>query len=196
MVEITEGRLKFTFGGGWDAVKYNESRWHTGQMKSQLKAMDILATKDDRHWWIEIKDCEGYEEENRPRLSPAEPDEVGKTRIWIKDQGWAQLIKVDRKKPFIVDEVVAKFRDTLVALACAQRRAEPELVKHEIVAVGQSLTVVLILTWDSREFKRLAQRLQDKLRNALIPYAVDAYVVNEPIPAAVGLRCTIERMNI
>jgi hypothetical protein len=195
MVEISEGKLKFTFPNNWNAIKYDEAHWHTRKMKSQLKAMDILASKDDHHWWIEIKDCIGFETDNMPRLSPQEPEEVGETRIWIKQKGWKPLVSANRKKPFIVDEITEKFRDTLFALACAQRTSEPEMAAYEVVETDKSLVVVLLLTWESREFKRLAIRLQDKLRTAFTPYAVEAYVTNETISAVTGLECQVTRVN-
>ncbi len=199
MVEITEGKdtreLKFSFPDGWDAIKYDESGWHRNQMKSQLKAMDILATDGDRHWWIEIKDCEGHEPDNRPRLSPNDCDEVKQTRQWVKNQGWDQRVKADRKKPFIVDEMVEKFRHTLVALACAERNEWVDLAQYWVICSRKPLSIVLLLTWDSKDFKRLAMRLQDKLKRALSCYAVDAYVINGTTSATMGLEMTVERVQ-
>lgn len=198
MVTITEGKdsreLKCIFPNGWDAIKYDESDWHRNRMKSHLKAMDILATNDNHHWWIEIKDCEGYESDNRPRLSPKDSVEVDQTRQWVKDQGWDQRVKADRKKPFIVDEMVEKFHHTLMALACAERDECVTLAKYWVICSRKPLSVVLLLTWDSKDFKRLAMRLQDKLRRALSYYAVDAYVINGTPPEAMGLKMTVERV--
>ena len=143
MAEITEKTLIFTFPDDWNAAKYDETAWHTDQMKNQLHAMDILASKDGLHWWIEVKDCKGFESDNLPRLSASEPEEVVTTQEWVKDQGWKALVKVDRKKLFIVDEIVEKFRHTLFALACAQRAGEPELAKHEVVRSDTPFTVML-----------------------------------------------------
>jgi hypothetical protein len=117
------------------------------------------------------------------------------TRQWVESKGWKRMVKVVRKKPYIVDEIVEKFRHTVFAVACAQRASAPELIHHFIVNDHTALTVVLLLTWESREFRRLAVRLQHKLRQALAPYAVDAYIINETIPATVALDCKISRVN-
>lgn len=198
MVKIAEGEgaktLKCVFPDGWLAIKYDESDWHTKQMKSQSKAMDILATDGGSHWWIEIKDCEGYESANRPRLSPSDPKEVEQVRQWIKKQQYGQQVKAVRKKPFVVDEIVEKFRHTLAALACAERKGGAELAQYQVVCSKKPLFVVLLLTWDNKDFGRLAIRMQDKLKNALSCYSVDAYVTNGAISIP-GLEMTIERIK-
>lgn len=111
MVDIVEGGLNFSFGAGWQAIKYDDTAWYVNQMKRSIKAMDILACKQNSHWWIEIKDCDGYETANTPRMSPADPPGVDQTRTWISTQTFADSVKAQRKKMFIIDEVMQKFRD-------------------------------------------------------------------------------------
>ncbi|MFP4154889.1 MAG: hypothetical protein ACLFSG_04255 [Halothiobacillaceae bacterium] len=192
MVEIREGALLCRFADGWKATKYDETPWHQGRLKSQLRAIDVLATDGAQHWWIEIKDCEGFEQDNRPRMSPTEADEVVETRNWIDQQGWKRKVGARRKKPWIVDEVVEKVRHTLVAIALAEREGEPSLQHHWLVCGSPPLSVALLLTWGERDYKRLAQRLQDKLNGALAPYNVTGYVFRS-VPPSVGLQMTVER---
>ena len=197
MIEITEDRvsggLKCRFPNGWHAIKYDESEWHKKHMKSQLNAMDILATDGSHHWWIEIKDCEGYEPDNQPRLSPIDPEEVQQTRQWVQEKGWDRQVAVRRKKSFIVDEVVEKFRQTLMAIAGAERDQHAGLDHYWVICSSRPLSVVLLLTWNDRDFKRLAARLQEKLEKALSCYGVNAYVINGTPPSSMGLKMTIKR---
>ena len=200
MVEITEGengkrRLKCIFPDGWDAIKYDATSWHLQAMKSQLKAMDVLATDGNHHWWIEIKDCEGFEDDNRPRLSPSDPKEVKQTCDWVIQKNWKSIVKVGRKKLFIVDEMVEKFRHTLVAMAWAEKEEEASLKAYRVICTRKPLSVVLLLTWEGKDFKRLAMRLQDKMKKALSCYAVEAYVINGTAPANMGLEMTVERIQ-
>lgn len=185
MVEIPEGRLRFTFQDDWQAIKFDETAWYSGTMKRRIKAMDILATQGQTHWWIEIKDCVGFEPDNLPRLNPAEPSEVSGVRAWVKGQGLDRAVSVTRAKPFLVDEIAEKLEGTLVSLMAAQRAgaSQPDVQPLQPFAeVAQQPTnwrVVLVLAWNPRDFRRLAMRLNDKLRQRLAAYDVECYVLNE-----------------
>ncbi|MEA5673162.1 hypothetical protein VA602_17665 [Pseudomonas sp. MH2] len=183
MVDIVEGGLTFSFGAGWQAIKYDETAWYANQLRSGgsgLKAMDILACKQNSHWWIEIKDCDGHETASTPRISPADPVGVDQTRAWINTQTFAGSVKAQRKKLFIIDEVMQKFRDTLTSAVVAQRLRSAELLpfigpSHS----NESLVIVLVLTWGLPDYARLASRLQQKLNTALVPYGMTGFVVNQ-----------------
>ncbi|MCD6438843.1 MAG: hypothetical protein J7L56_11345 [Halomonas sp.] len=195
MPEVTEGQLTFRFPEGWQLAKYDDSSWHRQRMKSRLKGVDILAHNGGpTHWWVEVKDCEGYEPENRPRLSGSDPGEVIQVRQWVEQQGLKPMVQAARRKPFIVDEVEEKLRDTLAALTVAQREGDPELASFHIVwPQAPTLKVVLLLTWNQRDFKRLATRLRSKMETALAPYGVQGFVVNEQNPGDAGLHCQVTR---
>ncbi|MDZ7852315.1 MAG: hypothetical protein U5L98_06615 [Halomonas sp.] len=195
MPEVQEGRLKFGFPVGWQLAKYDDSTWYRQRMKSRLKGVDILAHDGGpTQWWIEVKDCEGYEPENRPRMSASDSPDVTQVRQWVEQQGLKPEVQVARRKPFIIDEVEEKLRDTLAALAVAEREADPELaVFYAVQAPSPALRVVLLLTWNQRDFKRLAARLQTRLERALAPYGIRGFVVNEQNPGDAGLHCRVTR---
>ena len=194
MVEIAEGSLHFKFADGWDAIKFDDTSWHKQSMKSQLKAMDILARNQQQHWWIEIKDCKTFETENLPRLSPTESSEVQKTRVWVAEQGWKPAVSVTRKKLYIVDEILEKLRDTLFSVSIASRENHTALAAFwHPVSKPEKLTIVLLLTWDIADFKRFARLLHQKLTMALQPYGLQGLVVNELTPVP-GLNCIISRI--
>lgn len=194
MLDITENRLNFQFAEDWNAIKFDDTAWHQVQMKSRLKAMDILACHNQQHWWIEIKDCQGFETENRPRLSQNESAEVKEARDWVDAKGWKPIVSVSRKKAFIVDEILEKMRATLVSLTIASRVNHPDLSAFSVSASQpEKLTIVLLLTWDIKDFKRMARLLQQKLTTALQPYGLQGLVVNELMPVP-NLDCTISRI--
>lgn len=196
MPDVTEGQLTLSFPVGWKTVKYDDTQWHKVRMRSRLKAMDVLAKKDDNdHWWIEIKDCEGTEDENRPRLSSADSPEVTYTREWVEQKGWKPKVSIARRKAFIIDEVERKFSSTLAAIAVAMREDEAELRGFEVINQQNSpvIKVVLLLTWEPRDFRRLASRLQHKLNQSLNPYGVQGFVVNDQTISSCGLPCQVIR---
>ena len=198
MPELREGSLRLEFPDGWQAVKYDETDWYRKRLKGQPKGMDLLI-KDtaDLCWWVEIKDCEGFEPDNRPRMAPADPEEVEETKKWVRQRGWQNVVRVDRRKPFVVDEVRAKFWDTLAALALAHREGEAWSADYGVGSgSAPDLRVVLLLTWSGSDFKRLAMRLQQKLDQALDVYGVSTFVVNEQTTAAAGLTCRVTRETV
>lgn len=183
MVEIVEDNVCLRFLDGWNAIKFDDTIWHKQGTMQQLRAMDILSCRDSVHWWIEIKDFRGYEAENQPRLSPNTSEEVVKTKEWLKSQGYENRVKVVRYKAYIVDEVLEKFRETLVSLLVAHRADNPEVGSYATaVQPGTDFSVALILLSDLRDFKRLALRLQDKVQRALTPYSVKGFVTDGTIP--------------
>lgn len=193
MTQLVEGGLRLTFPAGWQALKFDDTSWHR-QRFGHHQAMDVLATHSGQHWWIEIKDCEGFEQDNRPRMSPAEPQEVEQARTWVKSQGLESRVRLTRAKPFIIDELIEKLRSTLVSVLAAKRQGEAELQPY--VAVydqGMPFSVILLLTWDIADFNRLAQRLQQKLNRVLLPYGLQGLVVND-LGRVAGLACQVSRI--
>ena len=191
VTDIIEGKLRLQFAEDWQAIKFDSTNWHRHQMKSQLKAMDVLATLNDQHWWIEIKNCEGFETANLPRLSPIDSAEVLKVKAFVKKNGLKRHVRITRKKLFIVDEVVKKMRDTLLSLTFARRFEEPELLAFsQWCGSDKPLMIVLLLRWEIVDFKRFARLLQHKLNVALAPYHLQGFVINESA-RIIGLDCTI-----
>ena len=188
MTQVTEGTLVLTFDPDWQVIKYDDTEWHRRRF-GHHQAMDVLANGAGRYWWIEIKDCEGFEEQNRPRLNPADPQVLTDTRQEFNADGRALELRVSRKKPFIIDEVIGKLRSTLVGVTAARMQNDATLQPYVSACdVGAPLTVVLLLTWDIADFGRLARLLQQKLSSALEPYGVKGFVINEPQRLA-GLAC-------
>lgn len=186
--------MRFDFGAGWDAIKFDDTAWHKQAMKNRLCAVDILAHDQAAHWWIEIKDCRTFEPENMPRMSGADPVEVTDARTWVKSKGWEAIAKVSRKKLFIIDEMMAKMQETLLSLSIAHRHNNPELSSFfNLVNPPVTLTIVLVLTLDIPDYKRLAKMLHLKLMSALLPYGFNCFVVDE-FTAVPGLACTVTRL--
>lgn len=186
-----EGKLRFSFPAPWLALKFDDTAWYRDGMNARVKAMDVVACSGAEHWWVEVKDCLGFEPANQPRLSPNDPPEVAIVREWAKAQGHRDTVTVKRAKPFIVDEVSEKLEGTLLSMAAARRVSATDANANELIPMtsaldsGSDWIVVLLLTWNpaARDFGRLAMRLNDKLRQRLASYKVTCFVVNEGVPA-------------
>lgn len=186
-----EGKLRFSFPDPWLALKFDDTVWYRSVMQSRIKATDVVACAGDTHWWVEVKDCLGFEAANMPRLSPIDLPEVVAAREWAKAQGHRKVVSVKRAKPFIVDEVAEKLEGTLLSLAAATRRGGADANAAKVLPfaqawhLGSQWSVVLLLTWNpaAKDFGRLAMRLNDKLRQRLAAYQVACFVVNEGTPA-------------
>jgi hypothetical protein len=76
MSTISVGALRFTFEDDWQASKYDDWSFYRNRfqrIRSEVKAIDILAIAADRTvWFIEVKDYRRY-----PRTKPVDlADEV------------------------------------------------------------------------------------------------------------------------
>ncbi|WP_131655523.1 hypothetical protein [Methylocucumis oryzae] len=97
-----------------------------------------------------------------------------KTREHVKENGWEQKVTVARKQLFIADEIALKVRDTCAGVFAATLNEIVELQAFSI-AVQQKLPVHIVLflqqdeTLDrAADFRRLAQRIADKIQQQLI----------------------------
>lgn len=201
MPKIIEDLLEFDFAASTQAIKYDDTPWMKSRFGS-LPAMDILARERDQQWWIEIKDCEGAEPNNRPRLSAADPAELVETRDWINARGFDSCVRAIRKKPFIIDELVEKLRSTLIGCELAgirdslDKQADSVVGTHRLIDGDSPLIVVLYLTWEENEFGRLARGLQTKLDKALRHYGWRGFIVNNSSQLTqIGLTCQVVRRS-
>ena len=180
-------QLCFDFPDPWLALKFDDTAWYRDVIKTHVKAMDVVACHGASHWWIEVKDCTGFEPANLPRLSPGDPPDVGLVKEWARNQGHGEAVKVKRAKPFVVDEVAEKLEGTLVSLVAAMRAGTVQADAAAVAPFAQvtdaaaQWSVVLLLTWNpaARDFGRLAMRLRDKLQQRLAAYNAQCFVLNE-----------------
>jgi hypothetical protein len=204
MEPMTEGTLQLTFNPGWHAIKFDETPWYAVSSNLSahgVKAMDVTALgPGGHHWWIEIKDCVGYEADNLPRLALNPPPEVKATQTWANDQGWKGRVEAKRAKLFVADEVLQKVVGTVATLTAAARApatdAHAAAVRPFVAAgmAGSRWNVVLLLTWNIPDYGRLASRLKTALEQRLRAFDVTCHVVNENITAP-ALPWTVGRVT-
>lgn len=187
MTILQEGSLRFEFDNQWRAVcKYDDCHFYDNTVSrcQNIKAVDFIATKGDELLWIEVKDFRQHDLENRPRLSPQDPQEVIACRTFCENQPFYEQVKISRKKPFLGEEIAEKVRHTFLGLSGAWRHQDNELMPY-IKDLGDTvpLKIVLFLQQDAllddpREFKPVASSLKTKIEQQLSFLNVQVDVVN------------------
>lgn len=192
MQRLTEGTgsnaLVFEFPDEWKVLKYDNSEFYKEKvLKCQgTKAVDFLVIDDDRQLWIEVKNFRNYAEENRLRLDSNINNVPGltETLAHIIDNEWEKTVAVSRKKLFIADEIALKVRDTCAGVFGAAIQGDIELQDFATaLQAHQAIHVVLFLQQDESldnrdDFRRMAQRIGDKIRQQLIFINATVEVVN------------------
>lgn len=180
----------FEFPDDWEALKYDEDSGFYKNFVAKCrgtKAVDFLVLGNNRQLWIEVKNFRSYSEDNRLRLDPNESNVPGlaETRNYIRQNEWNKTVAISRKQPFIADEIARKVRDTCAGIFGATIKEVAELqafsnALHEKMPVH----VVLFLQQDealdkATDFRRMAQRIADKIKQELVFLNATAEVVNQ-----------------
>jgi hypothetical protein len=192
--QLTEGtcvnKLVFEFPDEWEALKYDEEGGFYKQfvIKCQgSKAVDFLVLGQNHQLWIEVKNFRNYAEDNRLRLDLNEDNVPGltATKNHVKQSRWQQQVAISRKQPFIADEIAQKVRDTCAGVFGATIKEVVELQAFS-TALQENIPVhvVLFLQQDeeldsSKDFRRMAQRIADKIKQQLVFINATVEVINQ-----------------
>lgn len=194
MKQLTEGsgvnKLFFEFPDEWKTLKYDENGGFYKQYVDKCqgtKAVDFLILENNRQLWIEVKNFRGYAVENRLRLDQNDENVLGltETRHYVKQKNWQQHVAVSRKHSFIADEIAQKVRDTCAGIFGATIQDVTEFKEFSIALQKKiPVHVVLFLQQDedldlSKDFRRMAQRIADKIKQELVFINATVEVVNQ-----------------
>ena len=194
MKQLTEGTgdraIVFEFPDEWETLKYDEKGgFHDLKVKKcqYTKAVDFLILDTKKQLWFEVKNFRGDAEANELRLDANERNVPGfeLTKAFVKANNWQNQIRVSRKNAYLPDEVAQKIRDTCAGLvgATLQDQAEFQPFSNAIHS-KLPIHVVLFLQQDeeldrARDFRRMAIRLGDKIKQQLVFLNVTVEVVNQ-----------------
>ncbi len=185
-----ENSILFEFPVEWEILKYDEPEgfYKNSVIKCQnTKAIDFLIIENQRQLWIEVKNFRGANEENRMRLDPNEKNVPGllTSREFVETNFSKEQILVSRKKPYLADEVTQKVRDTCAGLIGAFLQDMSEFLPFSTALHNKlPIHVILFLQQDEEhdkadDFKRMAQRLAEKIKQQLVFLNVSVEVVNQ-----------------
>jgi hypothetical protein len=120
---FTEGGIQFRFGDSWSVQKYDEHRDYRERIQKLpgSKAVDFVGLyKEDRLYFIEVKDYRGHEDDKRLKLANGE---LPKNVCW-------------------------KVRDSIAGLVGAHRTAdEPETWRRYVSTLADRKKALRVVLW-------------------------------------------------
>ena len=161
-------KLKLEFSDKWLACKYDDELFYNKIKNQGLKAVDFMALSSKVLLLMEVKYMVKTNETSSLRFTvDADNDKVKK----IKDQLTPELQKtviIKSARPYIVDEVTQKVRDTVLGLFASYRNEETVLSSYAqslFTSNNQPILVLLFLERNTKlnqeeHFKPLASNLK------------------------------------
>ena len=179
---ITEGKgrlaLKFEFADKWLVHKYDELREDNFYNKLKgvgYKAVDFLASSDKTLLLIEVKYIIADNDRSSIRLKEEDQNYktvVAELREKLSETEWNAVL-FSNKRPYIVDEIDKKVRDTLLGLVAGGRKFDSELLKYSSALHDRKPLSVMVFLERSgalnqpEQFKSMASALQKTLEQRL-----------------------------
>lgn len=108
--QSTTGKLIFEFSDKWQVCKYDELPFYNTVRYKGFKGVDFLALSKKNILLIEVKFVTANNEKSNIRMTETK--------------------KINDERPYLVDEVEKKVKDTLLGLFAAYRNNTAELIKH------------------------------------------------------------------
>ncbi|MEI7868087.1 MAG: hypothetical protein WCI11_09340 [Candidatus Methylumidiphilus sp.] len=155
---ITEGkdklRLDFEFSDDWIAYKYDEpskENFYFSISHLGLKAVDVVAKSNKCLLFMEIKYIMAEDSLSRMSFS-ANADKVMLDQIRNSlSESDQEKVTITSKKPYIVDEVVKKTKDTILGLLASQRQTDKKLAVFNKSLFFDNQPIILILFLERNE---------------------------------------------
>ena len=181
--ETTTGTLVFEFSDKWQVCKYDELPFYTKikQDYKGFKAVDFLATSKKSLLLMEIKYISASDKKSFIRFSEdADNERIANIQKKLTEE--CQLSKTERSfikitssRPYLVDEVAKKVKDTLLCLFAAYRQNNEDLEKHSRSLFCNPDKPILVLLFLERNtelnkaenFQPLASHLKLKIEQKL-----------------------------
>jgi hypothetical protein len=167
--------LTFEFSDKWKVCKYDEQPFYDKIKNQNLKAVDFMALSKKVLLLMEVKYITATDENSKLRFYDDSDknilDEIKAkfTRAELK------TVNISSARPYLVDEVSKKIRDTLLGLFANYRREETALssyAKPLFTSNNQLISVLLFLERNTvlnqeENFKPLASHLKLKIEQKL-----------------------------
>lgn len=168
---MMEKTLEIEVNDPYTAVKFDDSLFYQKKFSPSLdgaKGVDVIVSGKDHLLFLEIKDCEGHEPDNRWRIFPKNK----------KRDTTATKVNVDGRDSLDI-EVVQKVVMSLACLVGAVRQTDTDYIRNEWNGVSYQLDlgkipeicVILFLTGDfstgTRTEKAVLTALQKSIASKL-----------------------------
>jgi Holliday junction resolvase-like predicted endonuclease len=173
---FTEGELTFTFGPTWQAYRYDEpsrANFHHQWKHQGIKAVDFIAQNGNTLLLMEVKHIKANDQDSRMRLTPnadtdllnQAKDKLSAANLFSPEEH--RRLELVSTRPYLVDEVAKKTKDTLIGLLASHRNNDQPLSAYNQPLNLSQKRIVLMLFLErsdvlnqAQHFKPLASHLQ------------------------------------
>ncbi|MCX7112402.1 MAG: hypothetical protein NTX45_20185 [Proteobacteria bacterium] len=203
---ITEGkdklRLNFEFSDNWIAYKYDEpskENFYFSISNLGLKAVDVVAKSNKCLLFMEIKYIIAADSKSKMSfISNSGEAMLGRLRDSLSESD-RKKVTITSIKPYIVDEVVKKTKDTILGLLASQRQSDKRLAVFNRSLFCDNQQIILILFLERNEklnepeyFKPMASNLKKCIEQKIGFFGnIQVLVVNSlTISPELGIKVT------
>lgn len=146
--------LTLEFSDKWKACKYDDQKFYKEiEKKFQgMKAVDFLAISKKSILLMEIKYIIVNDDVSKLRFSMNADDErVAQVKSKLTDED-KNLVKITSVRPYLVDEVAKKVKDTLLGLFASYRNSDEELSPYsQSVLMSRTKPILVLLFLERNE---------------------------------------------
>jgi hypothetical protein len=162
------GELSFEFSDKWQVCKYDEQPFYNKLRGQSLKAVDFTALSSNGLLLMEVKYVTASNENSWLRFYPdSDKDKIDNIKYQLTP-AQQKSITIHSARPYLVDEVSKKIKDTLLGLFAAYRQEEITLSAYSQALFSNNKQPILVLLFLERNpelnqdenFKPLASHLK------------------------------------
>ena len=171
---LTESNLRFSFPDNVNVIKFVDTNYFKNKFQNlpRAKGVDFVADSEKVIWFIEVKNCKGYESDNRYRIAPNNAKvHTAPTTVDVSDRESLDY------------EVAQKVAMTIACLVGALTKPEHQggdelkpyckSLTHGVVDAKQ-LKILLFLEGDfgtrTHSKKMIMKALASSIKNKLFPW--------------------------
>jgi hypothetical protein len=199
------GELNFEFSDKWQVCKYDEQDFYSKIKNQGLKAVDFMALSSNGLLLMEVKYVTASNETSRLRFyADTDKDKIDNIKCQLTPEQ-QKTITINSAKPYLVDEISKKIRDTLLGLLANYRKEEIILSVYSqslFTNKNQPILVLLFLERNTElnqeeNFKPLASNLKLAIEQKLNFLGnIQVGVVNSlTLPSALEIRILENKLS-
>ena len=169
------GELAFEFSDKWQACKYDEHPFYNKLRGQSLKAIDFMALSAKGLLLMEVKYVVATNEASTLRFyADADKDKIDEIKARLAPEQ-LKAVDISSARPYIVDEVSKKVKDTILGLFASYRKEDISLSTYTQSLFSRNNKPILVLLFLERntelnneeKFKPLASDLKLKIEQRL-----------------------------
>ncbi|MSP27990.1 MAG: hypothetical protein EXR80_06065 [Methylococcales bacterium] len=191
------GELTFEFSDKWKTCKYDEQSFYTTIKYQGFKGVDFIALSSNGLLLMELKYVIASDEKSSLRFTvDADSEKTQEIKMLLTPEQLKTVI-ISSARPYLVDEISKKVRDTLLGLCASYQKSEIELLPYAqsiFTNKNQPILVLLFLERNAElnkeeNFKPLADNLKLAIEQKLSCFGnIQVGVVNSlTLPPTLGI---------